>query len=448
MATTKTIKRKSSVRHTRAIQRARVLHPLAAPTDEQVQQRLQEVVYPAALAQGSYFHSLGLRERTLTLVVMLAWVLDLIWRQIGGVCELVRVVETEAVLWAAPTKVSQQAVSDRLTTLPAELFARVLQTVLPTLQARWAQRTRPLPTELAWALARYTQVLAVDGSTLDSLLRKLGLLKDLPQAPLAGRMTALLHLGSRLPVQVWYTADPHAHDQHWWEPLLDTVTAGTLLIFDLGYLDFGRFIQLTLAGVKFITRAKTNLRFEVAQTLVHTAVVQDQLVWVGQGAERQLLRLVAVLYQGHWYRYLTNELAGTRLPAAYVVALYGQRWRIEDAYALVKRLLGLAYFGCGAQNAIELQLWATWLLYAVLLDLTDEVADALHLPLAAVSVEMVYRSRYFFARAHQRDPALTLVPYLAQQAKRLGILKRPRATRKKALLAVIPNLTYPEILNL
>jgi hypothetical protein len=39
------------------------------------------------------------------------------------------------------------------------------------------------------------------------------------------------------------------------------------------------------------------------------------------------------------------------LPTAYVVALYWQRWRIEDAYALVKRLLALAYVWCGNDNA-------------------------------------------------------------------------------------------------
>ena len=42
-----------------------------------------------------------------------------------------------------------------------------------------------------------------------------------------------------------------------------------------------------------------------------------------------------------------------------------QSFTRQDAYAIVKRLLGLAYFWCGAQNAVELQLWATWLLYAV-----------------------------------------------------------------------------------
>ena len=80
----------------------------------------------------------------------------------------------------------------------------------------------------------------------------------------------------------------------------------------------------------------------------------------------------------------------------YAVALYAQRWRIEDAYNVVKRLLGLAYFWTGAQNSIEMQLWATWLLYAVLVDLTDAVADALHQPFARISSEMIYRSLYFW----------------------------------------------------
>lgn len=77
-------------------------------------------------------------------------------------------------------------------------------------------------------------------------------------------------------------------------------------------------------------------------------------MWIGPEDERQLVRLVEVLYGGKWSRYLSNELDAERLPTAYLVALYWQRWRIEDAYAIVKRLLGLAYFWCGAQNAVEM----------------------------------------------------------------------------------------------
>ncbi|MCC9000646.1 MAG: hypothetical protein LM522_14350 [Candidatus Contendobacter sp.] len=72
---------------------------------------------------------------------------------------------------------------------------------------------------------------------------------------------------------------------------------------------------------------------------------------------------------------------------------------MEDAFSTVKRLLGLAYFYCGAENAVEMQLWATWLLYAVLIDLADAMAEALGQPFAGVSVERVYRSLYFVTHA-------------------------------------------------
>lgn len=424
--TEKQPKNTSSVRHTRAIQRDRTKRPLAAPPDEQVAAQLTEIIHPATLNQVSYYHQLGLRERTLTLPVMVALVLSLIWRQVGSVCELVRVVRTEVLLWAPPLKMSQQAFSERLRTLPAELFLRVLLSVLPLLHARWSQRQRPVPPDIAWAQARFSQLAICDGSTLDALIRKVGLLRDLPANPLAGRMTALLDLASRLPFDIWYEEDPQAHDQRFWPKILAALQAGALLIFDLGYTNFKAFAQLTTAHITFITRAKSNLAHQLERTLTRTANVHDLVVWIGQGDDRQLVRLIAVLYRGKWYRYLTNELDPERLPTEYVVALYWQRWRIEDAYATVKRLLGLAYFWCGSQNAVELQVWATWLLYAVLIDLTDAVAEALHRPFAALSMEMVYRSLYFFTQAYHRGDADDVVVYLATNAKLFGILKRPR----------------------
>jgi hypothetical protein len=251
-----------------------------------------------------------------------------------------------------------------------------------------------------------------------------GLLRDALLNPLAGRMTALLDLCSRLPLQLWYDDDPQGHDQRFWPQVLAALQQGTLLIFDLGYTNFTVFAQLTRAQVTFITRAKTNLAYSVQRVLLRSPAVHDVLVWIGQGDSRQVVRLIEVLYQGKWYRYLTNECDATRLPTAYVVALYWQRWRIEDAYAIVKRLLGLAYFYCGAQNAVAMQLWATWILYAVLVDLTDAVAQALHKPFAAISMEMVYRSLYYFTLARQRGAATDVVAFLAADPALYGIVKR------------------------
>ncbi|MDP1624689.1 MAG: hypothetical protein Q8L64_02860 [bacterium] len=94
MSDEKQPRKASSVRHTRAIQRDHTKHPISAPSAEQIQESLTEIVHPATLAQVNYFRSLGLRERSLGLVVMVAFVLEMIWRQISGVNEMARMIQT------------------------------------------------------------------------------------------------------------------------------------------------------------------------------------------------------------------------------------------------------------------------------------------------------------------------------------------------------------------
>ena len=424
--------KKSTVRHTRAIQRDRTKRPNAAPPDEQIEARLTEVIHPATLNQVAHFHDLGLRERTLNLPVMMAFVVSLIWRQLGSVAEAVRVLNREGLLWVDERKVSQQAVEQRLGSLPASLFERVLHEVLPALAHRWQARSRPLPPALHWAQQHFGTVVALDGSTLDALLRKCGLLRESAGSVLGGRMVGLLNIITRMPHALWYEADQHLHDQRFWDRALAAVERGWLLLFDLGFLNFRRFDQLTDAGVWFLTRMEERVVYRVEAVLRATAQVHELIVWVGSGTASRCthpLRLVEWQHNGKWYRYLTNVVEPGMLPAEYVVALYWQRWRIEDAFNIVKRLLGLAYLWTGSINGIQVQVWATWILYAVLVDLTDAVAQALDTPFQALSVEMVYRALYHFTQAHHRGEADDVVAYLAAEAEGLGIIKRKRKKR-------------------
>jgi hypothetical protein len=128
----------SSVRHTRAIQCDRRRHPPSAPPPAEVTARLTELVYPAALATLSEFRRRGLRERVLTLPVMVALVLAMVWRQLSGVAERVRLVQQELVFWVPPLQVSSQALEQRLRCLPAELFRQVVERVLPPPPCRMA----------------------------------------------------------------------------------------------------------------------------------------------------------------------------------------------------------------------------------------------------------------------------------------------------------------------
>ena len=437
---TKSSKKRSSIRHTRAIGRNRSKRVLTIPPAKEVEDHLRKLIVPVAETQQEEFKKMGMRNRILTLSVMVAIVITMIWQQIGsGPSEIARLLPMGSVLWLPVLHVTQQAISLRLGDFPASLFLGMLNTLLSVLHRRWHARKRPLPPEIAWAVEQYRQVLLVDGSTLDVLLRKIGLLRGLSVPPLAGKMMGMLDLASRLPVKIWFNPDPKVHDQTFWDHILAALPKGVLLVFDKGFICYERFLKLTRSDIFFITRAKRDMKYQFVRAILETSKIHDYLIWIGVGHTKQQLRLIEVLYRGKWYRYLTNELDAERLSWKYVVAIYWQRWRIEDAFLIVKELLGLSYFWTGAQNGVELQVWATWMLYAVLLDLSDQVASALWRPLADISIEMVFRSLGYFAQAILKGETAKLIPFLVAHAKHLGLLKRQRKKPALKLLTEAAN---------
>jgi hypothetical protein len=242
-----------------------------------------------------------LRERTLTLPIMMAFVLSLIWRPVGTVQETVRLLQREGLLWTAPLRVSQQARSQRLQALPAELFAAVYHTILPAILTRWPARPRPLAPALIWAHARFAGVWALDGSTLDGLLRQAGLLRDTVGTPLAGRMVGLLDVAARVPRHVWYDPDSSAHDQSFWERVLPAVPSGIVLLIDRGWVNYRHYDQLPAHGVWLLTRAKTNAAPTVQRVVHRTATLRDEIVTLGSAATAGTppMRLIQICYQGH-----------------------------------------------------------------------------------------------------------------------------------------------------
>ena len=230
-----------------------------SPENEQVSQRLTELLSPSVWAQQAYYRQLGLRERILTLPLMVAAVLTLIWRQIPSVCELARLLNRQDLLWAKATKVSRQALAQRFLEFPASVFERVLQDLLPQLKQRWQQRiSRPLPMGVAYALSHFERIWTADGSTLEALFRKLDSLCEVPKGQLAGKICTVIELTTRLPVKIWFHENPNASDCNFLDDLLNLARAKTLLILDRGFYDFLFFASLIAQQIDFITRLKSN----------------------------------------------------------------------------------------------------------------------------------------------------------------------------------------------
>ena len=157
------------------------------------------------------------------------------------------------------------------------------------------------------------------------------------------------------------------------------------------------------------------------------------------------LRLIEVRSGNTWHSYLTSVLDPTLLPPYVVADLYRRRWRIEEAFNVVKRLLGLSYLWTGSLNGIKLQIWGTWLFYGVLVDLGDAIADEMSLPFESISLEMIYRGLYYFQVAHHKGLAADPVKYLAAEENRdLGIVKAQRKPKLKLIIAPFPDAPYLE----
>jgi hypothetical protein len=242
---------------------------------------------------------------------------------------------------------------------------------------------------------------------------------------LAGRIAALLNAASLLPQEIWYEENSQAHDKVFWENAIGKLVRGSLILFDMGFTNHLNFDNLSERGLFFITRCKKKACIQIEKTLQVSAHLHDQLIWLGKDKTRchHILRLVEVEYKGAWYRFLTNVLDPEILSAAYVAQLYQQRWRVEDAFQVAKRQLGLAYFWVGSMNGVQIQVWATWILYCVLVDLTDCVAAGIQRPFNDVSMEMVFKALYHFVHEKELGRADDVVDFLVQDAKFYGILK-------------------------
>ena len=247
---------------------------------------------------------------------------------------------------------------------------------------------------------------------------------------------------TRLPVEIWFKENPKTNDTKFEEDVLKIVEASTLLLLDRGFYHFKFWQRLIDREIHFVTRLKKRAAIKVLEVFTEGHSLRDRKIRLGSGTKRTpyiTLRLVEVKSGKVWHSYLTSVLEPETLPPYVVADLYGKRWRIEEAFNTVKRLLGLSYLWVGSINGVKLQIWGTWLFYGILIDWGDAVADELSLPFDRISLEMVYRGLYHFGVANQKGEATDPVKYFASpENKDLGVVKQKRKNNTKLIIAPFP----------
>lgn len=138
-------------------------------------------------------------------------------------------------------------------------------------------------------------------------------------------------------------------------------------VFDRGYVDYDKFDEFCLQGIRFVTRLKGNAVIEVLDEFLNTdpAIIKDQLVVLGKGAKRMKhpLRLIETEdSKGDPVVIVTNDL---KLPASEISTIYRHRWQIELFFKWIKQHLKIKHFYGLSPAAVENQIYIALITYCL-----------------------------------------------------------------------------------
>lgn len=153
------------------------------------------------------------------------------------------------------------------------------------------------------------------------------------------------------------------------ETQLDALIEGDkngIYVFDRGYYHFGKFDAYCKAGIRFVTRIKSNTIIQVIEELPvepASSIHREAVVRIGKMIHP--LRLVESLdSEGNIIRIICND---AKISAQEISDLYRTRWQIELFFKWVKQHLVLKKLYGKSQNAVFNQIYIAMIVFCLTL---------------------------------------------------------------------------------
>jgi hypothetical protein len=263
------------------------------------------------------------------------------------------------------------------------LVKRLLQGGLEPFQELWERMnvqlaqsaSQTVPATLA---AFATNVLCLDETRLDAVGKYLRPLRGLSTPSFAGKLIGLLDLRAQRWLRVEWREAVHENCRVDMLDFLQGLSAGSLLLFDLGYFSFSFFDTLTQRKLWWVSRYRESTSYSIAHVFYRHCEVLDALVWLGTGQKqaRHLVRLVRLGDEIKVRMYLTNVCDPQLLSLGDVAQLYARRWDIEMAFRVLKEYLGMSHWWSSKQELILMQIWVVLILSHLVYALRERIASA------------------------------------------------------------------------
>lgn len=235
-------------------------------------------------------------------------------------------------------------------------FAQVLITI-----------ARPLYLQDDFGVDLKNTVYALDATTIDLCLSMFPW-AHFRKAKGAVKLHTLLDLRGAIPTFI-SISDGKTHEVNILDDL--PIEPGSFYIMDRGYLDFARLFKITQQLGFFITRAKSNLRFDRTYSQPvdkDTGVLCDQTIsfsnhYASMDYPEKLRRIK--YYDKDTDKTLTFLTNNFALAAITIAKLYKCRWQVELFFKWIKQHLRIKSFYGTSENAVKTQIWIAISIYVL-----------------------------------------------------------------------------------
>ena len=145
--------------------------------------------------------------------------------------------------------------------------------------------------------------------------------------------------------------------------------AGSIVVFDKGYVDYQWYANLSAQNVSFVTRFRPKSVYQVIQqhpVLESKGILKDETIQLNSAhalkRKAPVLRRIEYRDQqsGKHFSFLSNNF---HLAASTIAAIYKDRWKVELFFKAIKQNLKLKAFIGRSRNAIQTQIWIALIAY-------------------------------------------------------------------------------------
>ncbi len=141
------------------------------------------------------------------------------------------------------------------------------------------------------------------------------------------------------------------------------IEANSITVFDRAYNDYALYYTIHTEEAYFVSRLKSNAKYEVIEELKITGkgeITKDRIVqFTGRDSKEKYPEPVRIIHfedreLERSFVFVTNNF---ELSAEEVAEVYKQRWKIELFFKEIKQNLIIKKFVGTSENAVKLQVW-------------------------------------------------------------------------------------------